>query len=53
MIGGKEYMLSGRFETRFAADDESNLLCLEWHFVKVLKINHILGCYSCWVHGAK
>lgn len=52
-INGQEYMLSGRFETRERALVDAEELRKEWTLVKVLKVRHIFGCYSCWVHGAK
>lgn len=46
-------MLAGRFETWAGAKIEAEALSREWMRVKVLKVRHIFGCYSCWVHGAR
>jgi len=52
-IDGKEFMLSGRFDTKEDAEQEARELRREWNIVKVRMIRHVLGCYSCWVHDAK
>lgn len=50
-IGGREFMLSGRFYDRDSAESDAATLRKEWGIVKVLRTIHIFGEFSCWVHG--
>lgn len=51
-INGQEYMLAGRFDTKAEALAEKIFLLNEWRKVRVLRIPHRMGEYSCWVHEA-
>jgi hypothetical protein len=52
-IGGKEFMLAGRYLTKQEASAVADELRKQWVLVKILKTRHIFGCYSCWVHAAR
>lgn len=47
-IGGREYLLCGRFSTPERAKDEAGALRARWEMVRVLKTHYT---WTCWVHG--
>ncbi len=53
-IGGREFLLAGRYDAREQAENAAQGLVSEWELVKVRSTPKArMGRFSVWVHGRK
>lgn len=50
-LGGKAFVLVGKYDSLAVAKEEQALLYAYWDIVKIRKLGRIVGCFSCWAHG--